>query len=413
MRLFLLECKRVLKTRRTPILMLLVLGMTLFAAYMPVHYYTSFTTEGVELTGLDAIRYDKESQADLRGEVTPEKVRHALQTYQTVMRRNVTDMDANVYSLPDKEKGIIDREAGMLLNGLQDIFSTQGQPTDLMDIDPARVADYDAAPLARIQELQHMQYPDNPLPAEYFTRLYEKVDHPFYYAPGADATTLEYQLMLGFMLLMCCALLVAPTFASDYQTGADDIQRCARHGRRRLALVRIGASLVICGVLSASALALYWLISNSLYGWDVRDGSMQLLSIFGLTVPANMTFGELQLAFALVSLLSILSTVCAVLFLSARLNGLIASTASSLGLCILPMIVYLFVPEGAINWVNTLLPSSSLALQASVLYQMREFGVLMLGNFICWVPIAMIVVCAIELPIFAALALVSYNCRRA
>ena len=53
MRLFFLECKRILKTRRSLVLGLFMLLFTLFMAYMPTTYLVSITPDEERLTGLD------------------------------------------------------------------------------------------------------------------------------------------------------------------------------------------------------------------------------------------------------------------------------------------------------------------------------------------------------------------------
>ena len=91
MRLFILELKRVLKTRMTIILLLFSLFLAFFMAYIPItfscHEYTDADGNKVELTGLASIRYEKDLQADLAGAVTPEKVRQAVEDYQACLRK--------------------------------------------------------------------------------------------------------------------------------------------------------------------------------------------------------------------------------------------------------------------------------------------------------------------------------------
>ena len=158
MRLFLLEMKRLLKTRRTLFMICGLLAFTVFMAYMPTTYLMSHTSDGDTLTGLDALAYDKTLEAGIAGTVTPEKVRNSLKTYQAVFARYGAD---STFDLPDDAYAEINAVQS-LLNGVGDLFPAEnGQPMPWLTLDPERVADYyDAAP-ARISGLMAMEYPND------------------------------------------------------------------------------------------------------------------------------------------------------------------------------------------------------------------------------------------------------------
>ena len=83
MRLMKLELKRVLKTRLTLILLSLSLVPSLVMAYIPTTFsYVSYLDDNgntIKLLGLDAVQYLKTLQSDTAGEVTPQKVRQAVE----------------------------------------------------------------------------------------------------------------------------------------------------------------------------------------------------------------------------------------------------------------------------------------------------------------------------------------------
>lgn len=410
MRLFALELKRLLKSRRSLLVVCFMLAFTIFMAWVPTSFIMSHDTAGNPLTGLDALAYDKNLEQGIAGTVTPEKVQQALTTYQEVFARYDAE---TTFDLPNEAYGEIN-PIQQLLFDLGDLYPDEnGQTQPWLDIDSDEVTSYYETIPLRVESLAQTQYPDVPGVGNYFAALYAQVDTPFNYEPGADATTLDYLIMLSFVLLLCCALIAAPVFASDLQTGADDIQRCTKHGRARLALVRVFASLLICGMLTSFCLALYWCISNSLYGWEVTDASAQMLSLFGPLTPLPFDFGGLQILFSVLALLTILATVCAVLLLSSRLKNLVAATGCALLLCFLPVLVYMILPAAVVDWVNTFLPSTGVALQACTLYATRYYNILHLGDLICWTPIATSIAGAVELVLFAVLAVASYVRRHA
>ena len=90
MRLFRLELKRILKSRRTLILLAIALLLSVAMAYLPISF------EGInrpnedgtvtELNGLAAIKYKQDLYKTSAGEVTPDRIKSALETYQSCVR---------------------------------------------------------------------------------------------------------------------------------------------------------------------------------------------------------------------------------------------------------------------------------------------------------------------------------------
>ena len=139
MRLFRLELKRILKSRRTIILFVIALLLSVAMAYLPISF------EGInrpnedgtvtELDGLAAIKYKKDFYETSAGEVTPDRIKAALGTYQSCVQK---------YG-PVEEKGFpltlyIEKILPIrpLLKGLSEAFADPltGVGADLMDINP-------------------------------------------------------------------------------------------------------------------------------------------------------------------------------------------------------------------------------------------------------------------------------------
>ena len=64
---------------------------------------------------------------------------------------------------------------------------------------------------------------------------------------------MDYQTLLSLLLTPLCAVIAAPVFASDVQTGAQDIQPCTKNGGLVLAACvskafSIRAAYLLCGV---------------------------------------------------------------------------------------------------------------------------------------------------------------------
>ena len=411
MRIFRLELKRVLKSRLTWILMALALLLSILLAYLPTTYcYSSYTDETgneVNLTGLASIAYEKERQAGAAGAVTPERVREAVEIYQACLTSyGVTES----YDLPE---GVYEREilpVAPLLHGVKEAFADPdtGMAPAIMEIDPAWIDGYYSVCEARIASLMAMEQPDSPAARRTAVEMYRNVSKPFAVYPGMNSAILDYQNIMGFLVLLFCVVIAAPAFSADYQSGADDILRCTRYGRARLGAAKLLAALLISGAAFALCAAAHILTADSLFGWECTKTSIQML--YSIVTLAEMNIGESQLIFAAAGLLSVLASVSFTLFLSSRCRNTVTSLASALVFCIAPTVLSMTAPGPLSTWLCSLLPASGTSIQASILYALTDFQFLNLGGLAVWTPYAMIGACVIEIPLFAVLAVRSY-CR--
>ena len=410
--LFKLELKRQLKTRWTFFFIGTALITTLLFAYFPVSFYeiTLPNAQGQteKLTGFDALHAQMERQAPAGGTVTPEKVRAALENYQDTLNAYdaefPSDLPEGVY-----EKSLLPTDP--LLHGVVELYSNPktGIGSPLTELTPQKIDSYYTTADAHIQALMALEHPENEVTQQQGIAMYQEVAKPFVSRPNASSDAIDYFLLLSFVLMLLCAVLAAPVFASDYQTRADDIQRSCKNGRNTLAIARIIATLFICTLLTLSCQILYWCLSNTFFGWDALDASIQMMALFPISALANMTFGELQIFLVVVGQLGMLATVSAVLLISSKTKNLVTATATALFLCVLPVLLYLILPTNLRIILCTLLPSSVNAMQSGVLYAMREFFFITVGDLAIWLPWLMTGVVCLEVPLFALFARHSYS----
>ena len=414
MRLMKLELKRVLKTRLTLILLSLSLVLSLVMAYIPTTFsYVSYLDDNgntIKLLGLDAVQYLKTLQSDTAGEVTPQKVRKAVEAYQTCLTKYGVE---NTYDLPE---GVYEAEIlpyAPLLHGIREAFADpdSGIAPSLMDIDPEKIEDFYSACEARLDSLMKLEQRDHPRAQEAAKRLYSRVETPYQLYPGYNSDAMDYQLLLSFLIVLFCTVIAAPIFTSDYQTGADDIYRCTKYGRVKFAITKLLSALLICGTAFSLCAVVFLLVSNSLYGWECTKTSMQML--YSIVNLPNLNLGQLQWVCAGGYLLCLLATVSFTLFLSSRLRNVVASLSVSLVCCILPVILYVALPSEIGQWIYTVLPAGGVALQTSFLYTLVDFAFWNMGNLAIWTPYVMLGAYCVEIPIFLCLAVYSYCTRKA
>ena len=279
-----------------------------------------------------------------------------------------------------------------------------------MEIDPARIDDYYCVCEDRIDALMKMEQPDSPAAQRQAVNMYRQVEKPFTVYPGMNSASMDYQNIMGFLVLLFCVIIAAPTFSADYQSGSDDILRCTRHGRVRLGMAKLFAALFVSAAAFTICAAVYILITDSLFGWKCAKTSVQM--IYSIVTLADINVGSLQLLFATAGLLSVLASVSFTLFLSSRCKSTVTSLAAALAFCIAPTVISMTVPGALSTWLCSLLPASGTSIQASILYAVTDFQFLNVAGLSVWTPYAMIGACIVEIPLFAVLTVRSY-CRHA
>ena len=318
------ELKRILKTRLTLILLSAALLLSFIMAWLPTTFsYNSYTdAQGrtVELQGLASIAYEKELQADIAGTVTPEKVRQAVEDYQTCLARYGAETS---YDLPDGVYAAEILPYAPLLHGIREVFADPGSgiAPAILEIDPEKVDDYYDLCSERIVSLMKQEQKKHPAARQAAVDLYGQVSRPYLFFPGYSTDAMDYQILLAFLLLLFCTVIAAPVFTSDYQTGADDIFRCTRYGTAKFAIIKVLAAFLICGAAYCLCAAIYILVSNSLWGWECTKTSMQMMySIINLP---DKNIGQLQGFVAVSGLLGLLAATSLTLFLSSRIRNVV------------------------------------------------------------------------------------------
>lgn len=411
MRLLKVEMKRILKTRLTVVLLSAALLLTLLMAWLPITFpsnsfsYTDAQGNKVEVNGLQGIAHKKEVQKDITGTVTPEKVRQAVEAYQACLNKYGAETS---YDLPD---GVYDTEIlpyAPLVKGIREAFANPdtGIAPGILDIDPEKVDDYYGVCGERIVSLMKQEQKYHPAAQQTAIDLYSQVKKPYQFYPGYSTEAMDYQILLAFLVLLLCTVIAAPVFTSDYQTGADDIYRCTKYGNAKFGCIKILSACIICGTAYCLSAATYLLVSNSLWGWECTKTSMQIL--YSIISLPDMNIGQMQVFVAVSGLLGLLAMTSLTLFLSSRFKNIAACLSAALLFCILPVIVYMALPEEIGIWLYSVLPAGAVSLQTSILYAAADFSFWNIGSLAIWLPHVMIGAYVVELPVFAGLAVYSY-----
>lgn len=408
MRIYCLEVKRVLKSRRSIILLFITLVMSVVMAWLPVMYeginqYDESGNKVAELNGLDAIAYKKSLRSVNNGVVTPEKLKEALNIYQSAVLPYGED---SIYS-GDFPMGLYMEKVfpvRALLGRLPEAFANPktGQGASLLEISLNNLDGYYEQTVQHLQDIMQMEQKEHPAAQKQALQKYTEVITPFQFYAGYSRDAFDYIVLFIFLLTILCTAAVTPTFSDEYQTGSDSILRCTKHGRFRLATVKIMAALTIFTTVFVICISLHLLISNLAFGKECMKTSMQMLFSV-ISLPA-FNIGQLQIALAIGGLISLLATISFTLFLSAKCKDSISVILIAIVICLLPIFTY---AAGA-NWLTFILPSGGIGMQNSLLYQLIGFNFLHIGQVSMWTPYIILIASVIEIPVFLFFAVRTY-----
>lgn len=406
MRLLSLEIKRVLRTRITWILLLFAAVCSILFAYIPTTFIYYTDESDITVKGMQAIAKYKEIRADNSGEVTPEKVKNAVESVKTILKENNV---AGVYELPNDvyQKSYLPRSP--FIHGVLEAYAdpATGVAAELLSIDSSELDNYYKDCDARLASLMKLEQPKNTAAWSDAEEKYANVSKPYLYYSGITSDAIEYESLLSFLILICCAMIAAPVFSSDYQTEADSILRCTKYGRLRLAVTKIFSALIICGVSFFVCASIWIVITNCLFGWESVKTSVQILFSITSLVPWNI--GQLQWSVVFAGILSLMATVSSILFISSRCKNQMAAMSLALFTCILPVFLASALPDTIGIWFRCIWPTGAIGLQNSILFDFTGYDYLTIGSFTMWTPYVIMIAAIVEIPVFIALTIRSYN----
>lgn len=392
-----LEMKRLAKSRSTWILSaaavliaILMCCINVFNSYEYINY------TGETLRGLAAIEYKREIGEKSEGDWTPERIRDVFAGIQGAMSTYGSG------SIPKEVNDeFIEPYVGTFMYRIPQVYGSLYSE----GLAPEEAEQYYTQRKAYINETTMLRYDANIAKAA--LKLDESTAEPFYwefgFGTGSDTQTVLPVCL--FAVAVACSVICAPVFASDYSTGADDIQRSSLHGRGRLGKARILAAVTLSTGMYLICVAVFLVITLAVFGADRTSAQLALDAM----VLGDMSMNEV-LVLALVSgLLSVLAMTAFTLWLSARMKSGVAVIAISLAVVMTPTFILILMRNTMIgDWIRLLLPSGGLGLGTGMFVDIQSGKFLTLGSLAIWTPFAMLAAPVIEAPVFALLAKRAY-----
>lgn len=412
MRMFIVEIKRILSSRRTLIILGIGLFMSIVMGVLPITYETINYTDSdgtvISLQGKKAIDYKKSIRSQYDGEITTEKLESALATYQKVVQENGNISDENEnFPLAVYTKSISPIKP--LLSKMPEVFadSQTGMGSELKDIPIEEAKNFYNKAKTHLRDVISLEYDGNEKIMDMASEMYEQVKTPFSLYGGFSRDAFDYITLNVLILLILCVAIAAPTFAEGYQNGSDNILRCTKFGRIPFVVYKILALFFIIVIYYLLCMSIQIGILNYNFGTECLNTSIQML--FSAVGLLSWNLGQLQIAVVLGGLLSILCTVALTLFISAKVKTALTSILISIVTALLPTIIYV---AAGVSWLAYILPSAGIGMQNSFLYQLIDINFLPIGSGGVWTPYIIVGVAIVELIIFTVLSIYSYCSHR-
>ena len=316
-------------------------------------YYYAY--DGESLHGLAATEMRRIVTQSSEGEWTPERIRDVFAQLAEananygVAAGGETNDSFEVLAGDDADAAAIAGYTSTFLRSIPQVFDVQY----VNEITPDMAAQYYTQRKAYIEEAMTLNY--GPAAAEAALRLDEDTTEPFYYEFGfgtgsSIASTLPVCL---FAVAVACSVICAPVFASDYSTGADDIQRCARYGRKRLGKSRLLAAMTLSTVLYVVCAGVFVALTLAVFGDDKTSAQLALDAL----VLGNITMNGVLILTLAAGLLSVFAMTAFTLWLSARMRSGVAVLAVTLAVAMTPTFLIVLLRESAVgDWLRLLLP---------------------------------------------------------
>lgn len=400
-RMIFLEIKKMIKNRLNIVLMITSITIIIIASFIFIRQekIERFSDSGdIEiLSGMDAINKNIKVKEKTPKEFSPEVIEEAILKYKDIVNKyegNVENIPNNIY----EEEITPISEILYMVRGIYDDGTDYNLHIEDIPIEIAR--NFYNVRNNIIEKSIINDYGRDSLAYKQVVYFNEIVDKPFIYEYGFNSV--EFLPIIMLLLFIVNTVIIMPVFSSDYETGADDILRSTKNGRKKLVFSKIISSLIINIVLLIISMLIHIIIVNTAFGWHGMETSGQL--VLGLKSFLPFNFKEILIISIVMGVLSTSAVTVLGLFISSKNRYTMTALLIGLILVVLPGILFQ-IPNQIIQWIKYLLPTngSSFINELSVNYYLQ------LGEVEIWTPFIIIAVAIVSIIVFPILTIHSYN----
>ena len=409
MRLYKQELKRLFLSARVKVIFLSAIVLSLLLALLPSEFSDANVPDEQgnihPLHGVEAIKYIEEISSSGNGEVTPDRLKEALQTYQDLYYEyGVDPLESSDFPLDVYWEQI--RPIRPLLRMIAIAYGTNMKDADLMSLHPDDMDRFYEACELRLVNVMESDYILKD--ADFIrkaTTIYDNVKKPFIVSQGYTRDAFDYISLTIFMLVLLSSVMAAPVFSERYASGEDSVIRCTEFGRGKIVRTTLMAVFTISSLMYFMGIGIHLLVSDMIFGTDtLRESVQDLYTVYSL--PALNLF-ELQIILALTGWLCCITVTFMATCISAFTQE--ASTAMVLSIIMVFLPIIIFAGIGTVSWILAMFPAASEGLNNNMLYSLLDLRFLRMGGNVFWYPMVLVIANLIEIPLFGIISNYAYS----
>ena len=413
------ELKRMLKTRSTWGLFVIAFTLSLFFAFYTVRHEAYYQYENGQteiIRGSKAYELKQDRYDMVSGKITPELMADAMKIYHEIIEKYGDD-----YSVPAEISDKVLGPYSPVYTWIMQAFTDKnGIHYSIAELSPEQMKNFNEERIMTLQRLLEEKYNKVPQVKEYAMTHVDMDRETFDYNYGIGSThTFDNLGILTFIITLICIVIAAPVFSADYASGADDILRCTRDGKRRLAITKLCSAFIIGLGVFIICIGTFLTVIYVVFGFNDKT-SAELLNV--MYNPDSLTAIGILGMIIISIFLSFMAMYSFTLFLSSQFKNSILVLALSIAIAILPTIIRMFGAGGSfgidgvgsaegnmINWIRFCLPSGGLTMVGSMLDELVSLHFLWLGDWVIWSSYILLIAATIQIPIWLGLSVHFYR----
>lgn len=362
--LLIFELEKIVRKKLNIIVVLASFALTALLFISPVIQFISFDKDGNQERGFTAIELEKSNQKELAGVLTEDRIKDDILKYQQLFdnpdnivindgKKELSDSAFNKY-LVDKMYYL-----GFLNNNYTIPNLYDYSFAELKKLQIEEDAKFYSQRDNKIYKLLNASYEDwnySEQEKEFWIEKNKEVSTPFEYGYHEGWKTVFNCIELMALPIIAICICIAPVFAGEYQSGADNIILSSRYGKSKLILSKVLASFVFAITVYTLNIVVgigIILLSFGIDGWNLP------IQIINSITPYSLTFLSATVICIVTLYLVMLSMVSITLLLSAKMKTPFSVLIVMICIIMAPLFFKLSETNGVWNHIYMLLPSIS------------------------------------------------------
>lgn len=412
MRLYKQELKRIFMAKRTKVIFLIAIVMSVLLALLASEFNDANVPDGdgniIQLHGNEALQFIKDASSAGNGEVTIESLKEVLQRYQDLYNEYGVDplkpgRSDDAFPLDVYWDQVCPIRSSLRMMTIA--FGTNEREADLMSLTQSDIDDFYEACESRLEDA--MKSDDLLNDPEYISKarsIYDDTARSLTISHGYTRDAFDYVSIAILILVLLSAVMVAPVFSERYESGEDSVIRCTEFGRGKLVRTTLMAVLTVTSIMYLLGIGVHLLVSDMIFGVDTLKESVQVLyTVYSL--PSLNLLG-LQIVLALTGWVCCIAITVMATCISAIVRETSTAMVVSIIMVFLPTFIYMGI--GSVSWLLALMPSASVGLSNNMLYSLTDLRFLKLGGMVLWYPVVLVITDIIETVVFGIISHFAY-----